>query len=71
MTRLMLETGLVLGAIILMLEAAHYRGALLEANIDRKSAWHTVVELRRELESCPPCAARGRAALSATGGRAQ
>lgn len=55
MTRKLIETALVLGSVILMLEAVHYRQALLAANIDRKDAWNTVVELRRQREGCPPC----------------
>ncbi|HET7784422.1 MAG TPA: hypothetical protein VFL36_00495 [Myxococcales bacterium] len=50
MTRIALETGLVVAVIVLGLEAVHYREAVLEANVDRKRAWHTVVELREKCE---------------------
>jgi hypothetical protein len=44
--RIVFETALVVAVIVLGLEAVHYRDAVLEANIDRKQAWKTVVELR-------------------------
>jgi hypothetical protein len=47
MTRTLFETALVVAAIILGLEAIHYRTAVLEANVDRDRAWRTVIELRR------------------------
>ncbi len=50
MKRIVLETGLVVAVIVLGLEAVHYREAVLEANIDRKRAWNTVVELREKCE---------------------
>jgi hypothetical protein len=50
MTRIVFETGLVVAVIVLGLEAVHYREAVLEANVDRKRAWHTVVELRDKCE---------------------
>ena len=49
MQRIALETALVMAVIVLGLEAVHYRSAVLEANVDRKRAWKTVVELR---EAC-------------------
>jgi hypothetical protein len=51
MKRLVLEIGLVIAALVFALEAIHYRQAVLEANVDRKRAWKTVVELRR---ACAP-----------------
>lgn len=50
MKRLFFETALVFGIIVLGLEAVHYRNAVLEANVDRKRAWKTVVELREKCE---------------------
>jgi hypothetical protein len=47
MLRMLLETAAVVLLIALALEVMHYRNAVLDANIDRKRAWHTVVELRR------------------------
>ena len=47
MKRMALETAVVITAIVLGLEAIQYRQAVLEANVDRKRAWKTVVELRR------------------------
>lgn len=52
MKRLVFEIAAVIGALVLLLEAVHYRNAVLEANVDRKHAWDTVVELRREVEAC-------------------
>ena len=50
MKRTVFETALVMMVLVLGLEVVHYRNAVLEANVDRKSAWHTVVELRRKCE---------------------
>lgn len=50
MKRLLFETAVVLAALILGLEAIHYRNAVLDANVDRKRAWKTVVELREKCE---------------------
>jgi hypothetical protein len=50
MKRIAFETGLVVAVIVLGLEAVHYREAVLEANIDRKRAWNTVVALREKCE---------------------
>ena len=50
MKRTVFETALVLMVLVLGLEVVHYRNAVLEANVDRKTAWHTVVELRRKCE---------------------
>lgn len=50
MKRIAFETGLVVAVIVLGLEAVHYREAVLEANVDRKRAWNTVVELREKCE---------------------
>jgi len=50
MKRIVFETGLVVAVIVLGLEAVHYREAVLEANVDRKRAWNTVVELREKCE---------------------
>jgi hypothetical protein len=50
MKRIVFETGLVVAVVVLGLEAVHYRQAVLEANVDRKRAWHTVVELRDKCE---------------------
>ena len=58
MKRLIFEIAAVIGALVFLLEAIHYREAVLEANVDRKRAWATVVELRREVEACT-----GRAAV--------
>ena len=52
MKRTVFETALVLMVLVLGLEVVHYRNAVLEANVDRKTAWRTVVELRRKCE--PP-----------------
>ena len=49
MKRTVLETALVIAAIVLGLETLNYRQAVLEANVDRKRAWRTVVQLR---ETC-------------------
>ena len=46
MKRIAFETALVVAVIVFGLEAVHYREAVLEANVDRKLAWKTVVELR-------------------------
>ena len=46
------ETALVMGSLVLLLEAVHYRNALIESNLDRKGAWSTVVDLRHKLERC-------------------
>ncbi|HZX95879.1 MAG TPA: hypothetical protein VFE90_15260 [Myxococcales bacterium] len=51
MKRIAFETGLVVAVIVLGLEAVHYRQAVLEANVDRKRAWKTVVELRDKCET--------------------
>jgi hypothetical protein len=51
MKRIAFEVGLVVAVIVLGLEAVHYREAVLDANIDRKRAWKTVVELREKCES--------------------
>jgi hypothetical protein len=58
MKRIALETGLVVAVIVLGLEAVHYREAVLEANVDRKRAWHTVVELREKCEDTAAHTAR-------------
>ncbi len=50
MTRVALETALVVAIIALTLEVVHYRNAVLDANVDRNRAWRTVVELRGK---CP------------------
>ena len=50
MKRTVFETALVLMVLVLGLEVVHYRNAVLEANVDRKTAWRTVVELRRKCE---------------------
>ena len=46
MKRTVFEVALVMMVIVLGLEVIHYRNAVLEANVDRKRAWATVVELR-------------------------
>ena len=51
MKRLVFEIGMSVAALVLGLEAVHYRNAVLEANVDRHRAWNTVVELR---ERCGP-----------------
>jgi hypothetical protein len=53
--RIVFETALVIAAIVLGLEAVHYRNAVLDANIDRTRAWKTVVELRAK---CGPAESR-------------
>lgn len=58
MSRMVLQTAFVIGALIVGLEAVHYRRALLAANVDRKEAWSTVVDLRHRMERCAPCADR-------------
>ena len=50
MKRLVFETALVIGVLVLGLEAVHYREAVLDANVDRKRAWNTVRELRAKCE---------------------
>ena len=50
MKRTVFETALVLMVLVLGLEVVHYRNAVLDANVDRKTAWRTVVELRRRCE---------------------
>jgi hypothetical protein len=50
--RTVFETALVMMVLVLGLEVVHYRNAVLEANVDRKVAWRTVVELRRH--NCEP-----------------
>jgi hypothetical protein len=52
--RTVFETALVMLVLVLGLEVVHYRNAVLEANVDRKTAWHTVVELRRKCEAAAP-----------------
>jgi hypothetical protein len=47
MKRIVLEMALIVMVIVLGLEAVHYREAVLDANIDRKRAWKTVVDLRQ------------------------
>jgi hypothetical protein len=49
-TRTVLDTGLIVAVVVLFLEVIHYRNAVLDANVDRKRAWKTVVELRSQ---CP------------------
>ena len=51
MKRTVFETALVMIALVLGLEVVHYRNAVLEANVDRKTAWRTVVDLRRRCEA--------------------
>jgi hypothetical protein len=58
MKRIAFETGLVVAVIVLGLEAVHYREAVLEANVDRKRAWSTVVELREKCEDATSRAPR-------------
>ena len=50
MKRTAFETALVIAVIALALEVVHYRNAVLDANVDRKRAWKTVVELRQQCE---------------------
>ena len=50
MKRTAFETALVIAVLALGLEVIHYRNAVLEANVDRKRAWKTVVELRQQCE---------------------
>ncbi|HXN56434.1 MAG TPA: hypothetical protein VN874_09210 [Myxococcales bacterium] len=47
MTRILVDTALVVLVLVLGLEVLHYRNAVLETNIDRARAWQTVIELRR------------------------
>jgi hypothetical protein len=47
MTRILIDTALVVLVLVLGLEVLHYRNAVLETNIDRARAWQTVIELRR------------------------
>jgi len=49
--RTVFETALVMIALVLGPEVVHYRNAVLEANVDRKTAWRTVVDLRRRCEA--------------------
>ena len=46
MSRVALETALVVAILALALEVVHYRNAVLDANVDRNRAWKTVVELK-------------------------
>lgn len=62
MHRLVLEIAAVMACLVLGLEAIHYREAVLEANVDRKRAWKTVVELRHSLEACKGSARQDRPA---------
>lgn len=39
---------MVVAVLVLFLEVIHYRNAVLDANVDRKRAWNTVVELREQ-----------------------
>jgi len=50
MKRTAFETALVIAVLALILEVIHYRNAVLEANVARKRAWKTVVELRQACE---------------------
>lgn len=50
MKRLLFEVAMVVGVIVLGLEAVHYRNAVLECNVDRHRAWDTVVDLREKNE---------------------
>ncbi|HEY2030817.1 MAG TPA: hypothetical protein VGH20_16585 [Myxococcales bacterium] len=50
MKRLFFEVALVVGVLVLGLEAVHYRNAVLECNVDRHRAWNTVVDLREKNE---------------------
>lgn len=47
MTRILIETAMVVLVIVLGLEVLHYRNAVLESNVDRHRAWQTVIELRQ------------------------
>jgi hypothetical protein len=51
MKRLLFEVALVVGVLVLGLEAVHYRNAVLECNVDRHRAWNTVVDLREKNEA--------------------
>jgi hypothetical protein len=51
--RTVFETALVVAVLVLFLEVIHYRNAVLDANVDRKRAWRTVVELRDQC-NIPP-----------------
>jgi hypothetical protein len=50
MRRLVFEIALVVGVVIMSLEAVAYREAVLRANVDRKRAWNLVTELRVKCE---------------------
>jgi hypothetical protein len=50
MRRTLIMVGLAVAALVLGLEATHYRNAVLECNVDRKRAWNTVVDLREKNE---------------------
>jgi hypothetical protein len=52
--RTVFETALVMIVLVLGLEVVAYRNAVLEANVDRKVAWRTVLELRRRCEVAAP-----------------
>ena len=54
MKRTVFETTLVMAVLVLGLEVIHYRNAVLEANVDRKVAWRTVVEFRHKCEIPAP-----------------
>lgn len=51
MKRMLMETALAIGVVLLGLEVVHYRNAVLEANVDRTRAWRTVTQLRHAMES--------------------
>lgn len=50
MKRMLFDTALVILTVVLGLEVFHYREAVVAANVDRKRAWETVVQMRRNCE---------------------
>ena len=52
MKRKVFEIAMIVFTVALGLEVIHYRNAVLEANVDRKRAWKTVVELRESYQKC-------------------
>ena len=51
MIRIVVEIGLVVGALVLGMEAVHYRTAVVSCNLENKRAWHIVQGLRDEKEA--------------------
>ena len=70
MKRMLFDTALVILTAVLGLEVVHYREAVLAANVDRKRAWDTVVEMRRNCEAAGLDELCGQNARASASGRA-